>query len=101
MAQKTYKDIEAEAERRFGKKASREKFEFRRAQQAAAGRVLLDARHVGAQGQAQALRGHLHGPHRRGPAACRRRVQAGQLEGRVGDPGTLGGGSSCVACETD
>ena len=37
MAQKTYKDIEAEAERRFGKKASREKFEFRRAQQAAAG----------------------------------------------------------------
>ena len=37
MAQKTYKDIEAEANRRFGKGASREKFEFRRQQQEAAG----------------------------------------------------------------
>ena len=37
MAQRTYKDIEAEANRRFGKGASREKFEFRRAQQEAAG----------------------------------------------------------------
>ena len=37
MAQRTYKDIEAEANKRFGKGASREKFEFRRAQQEAAG----------------------------------------------------------------
>lgn len=37
MAQKTYKQIEEEANRRFGKGASREKFEFRRQQQEAAG----------------------------------------------------------------
>ena len=37
MAQRTYKDIEAEANKRFGKGASKEKFEFRRAQQEAAG----------------------------------------------------------------
>lgn len=37
MAQKTYKDIEAEANKRFGKSASREKFEWRRSQQEAAG----------------------------------------------------------------
>lgn len=37
MAQKTYKDIEAEANKKFGKGASREKFEWRRQQQEAAG----------------------------------------------------------------
>lgn len=37
MAQRTYKDIEAEANRRFGKGASQAKFEFRRQQQEAAG----------------------------------------------------------------
>lgn len=37
MAQKTYKQIQAEADRMFGKGASQQKFEWRRAQQAAAG----------------------------------------------------------------
>lgn len=37
MAQRTRKDIEMEANRMFGKGASKEKFEWRRAQQAAAG----------------------------------------------------------------
>ena len=37
MAQKTYKDIEAEANRMFGNKPSKEKFEWRRAQQREAG----------------------------------------------------------------
>jgi hypothetical protein len=37
MAQKTYKQIQDEANRMFGKGASREKFEWRRQQQAAAG----------------------------------------------------------------
>jgi len=37
MAQKTYKQIEAEANQKFGKGASRKKFEWRRAQQEAAG----------------------------------------------------------------
>jgi hypothetical protein len=37
MAQKTRKEIEMEANKKFGKGASKEKFEWRRAQQAAAG----------------------------------------------------------------
>lgn len=37
MAQKTYKQIQDEADRMFGKGASQQKFEWRRAQQAAAG----------------------------------------------------------------
>jgi|GEM_PF-3019081 len=37
MAQKTYKQIEAEANQKFGKKPSKEKFEYRRAQQREAG----------------------------------------------------------------
>jgi hypothetical protein len=37
MAQKTYKQIEAEANQKFGKGASKEKFEWRRSQQEAAG----------------------------------------------------------------
>lgn len=50
MAQKTYKQIQAEADRMFGKGASREKFEWRRQQQAAAGLELEQKTRGGAAG---------------------------------------------------
>lgn len=50
MAQKTYKQIQDEADRMFGKGASREKFEWRRQQQAAAGLELEQKTRGGAAG---------------------------------------------------